>query len=49
MTGNYQDGSIPGKMQFGSAWWFNAQKDGIKRQINAVEYFGMGADLEEGV
>jgi hypothetical protein len=34
--GCFQDGSLPGKMQFGSAWWFNDQKDGIERQINTL-------------
>lgn len=41
MTGNYQDGSIPGKMQFGSAWWFNDQKEGMERQINALSNLGL--------
>ena len=41
MIGNFQDGSIPGKMQFGSAWWFNDQKDGIERQINALSNMGL--------
>ena len=36
MIGNFQDGSIPGKMQFGSGWWFNDQKDGMQRQINSL-------------
>ena len=36
MIGNFQDGSVPGKIQFGSAWWFLDQKDGIERQINAL-------------
>jgi glucuronate isomerase len=36
MVGNFQDGSVPGKLQFGSAWWFLDQKDGIERQINAL-------------
>ncbi|MFX6226264.1 glucuronate isomerase, partial [Acinetobacter baumannii] len=31
MIGNFNDGSIPGKMQFGSAWWFLDQKDGIEK------------------
>jgi glucuronate isomerase len=31
MIGNYQDGSLPGKMEFGSGWWFNDQKDGMER------------------
>lgn len=41
MIGNYQDGSIPGKMQFGSGWWFNDQKDGMERQINALSNMGL--------
>lgn len=41
MTGNYQDGSIPGKMQFGSGWWFNDQKDGMERQINSLSNLGL--------
>lgn len=36
MTGNFNDGTIPGKMQFGSAWWFLDQKDGMTKQINAL-------------
>ncbi|HOT47498.1 MAG TPA: glucuronate isomerase [Syntrophales bacterium] len=39
--GCFQDGVIPGKMQFGSAWWFNDQKDGIERQINALSNMGL--------
>jgi glucuronate isomerase len=41
MIGNFQDGSVPGKMQFGSAWWFNDQKDGIERQLNALSNLGL--------
>ncbi len=41
MTGNFQDGSIAGKMQFGAAWWFNDQKDGMERQINALSNLGL--------
>ena len=41
MIGNFQGGSIPGKMQFGSAWWFNDQKEGIEKQINALSYMGL--------
>ena len=33
MAGNFQDGSSPGKIQFGSGWWFLDQKDGIERQL----------------
>ncbi len=39
--GNFQDGGIPGKIQFGSAWWFNDQKDGMERQINALSNMGL--------
>ena len=41
MIGNFQDGSVPGKIQFGSAWWFNDQKDGMARQINALSNMGL--------
>jgi len=41
MIGNFQDGSVPGKMQFGSGWWFNDQKDGMERQINALSNLGL--------
>jgi len=33
IIGCFQGGTIPGKIQFGSAWWFNDQKDGIEKQI----------------
>jgi glucuronate isomerase len=41
MTGNFQDGSVPGKMQFGSGWWFLDQKDGMERQIQALSNLGL--------
>jgi len=41
MVGNYQDGSVAGKMQFGSAWWFLDQKDGMTRQIEALSNLGL--------
>ena len=41
MIGNFQDGRIPGKMQFGSGWWFNDQKEGMERQINALSNMGL--------
>jgi glucuronate isomerase len=41
MIGNFQGGGIPGKMQFGSGWWFNDQKDGMERQINALSNVGL--------
>ncbi len=40
MIGNFQDGSVPGKMQLGSAWWFLDQKDGIERQLEAISQLG---------
>jgi glucuronate isomerase len=41
MVGNFNDGSVAGKVQFGSAWWFNDQKDGMTRQINALSNMGL--------
>lgn len=41
MTGNFQDGSVPGKMQYGSSWWFLDQKDGMEKQINALSNLGL--------
>lgn len=41
MAGNFQDGSVPGKIQFGSGWWFNDQKDGMERQMNALSLLGL--------
>jgi len=41
MIENFQDGTVSGKVQIGSAWWFNDQNHGIERQLdnNAVNYF----------
>jgi len=41
MTGNFQDGSVPGKIQFGSGWWFLDQKDGMEKQIQALSNLGL--------
>ncbi|MFA7256532.1 MAG: glucuronate isomerase [Kiritimatiellales bacterium] len=41
LIGNYQDGSFPGKMQFGSGWWFLDQKDGMEKQMNALSSLGL--------
>ncbi|WP_347840566.1 glucuronate isomerase [uncultured Draconibacterium sp.] len=41
MIGNYQDGSVPGKMQFGSGWWFLDQKDGMEKQMQALSNLGL--------
>ena len=41
MTGNYNDGTVAGKMQFGSGWWYLDQKDGKERQMNALSNMGL--------
>jgi glucuronate isomerase len=41
MTGNFNDGSVAGKMQFGSAWWFLDQKDGMIKQMNTLSNMGL--------
>ena len=41
MIGNFQGGGVPGKIQFGSGWWFNDQKDGMERQISALSNMGL--------
>lgn len=41
MIGNFQDGSVPGKMQFGSGWWFLDQKDGMEQQMTALSNLGL--------
>jgi glucuronate isomerase len=39
--GNYQDGSMPGKMQFGSGWWFQDQKHGMRQQMTTLANMGL--------
>jgi glucuronate isomerase len=41
MLGNFNDGVTPGKMQYGSGWWFLDQKDGMVNQINALSNMGL--------
>lgn len=41
MIGNFQDGSAPGKIQFGSGWWFNDQMDGMRRQLDALSQLSL--------
>lgn len=41
MIGNFQDGSVAGKMQFGSGWWFLDQKEGMEWQMNALSNLGL--------
>lgn len=40
MIGNFQ-GGVPGKIQFGSGWWFNDQRDGMESQMRALANLGM--------
>ena len=41
LIGNFQDGIVAGKMQFGSGWWFLDQKDGMEWQMNALSNLGL--------
>lgn len=41
MIGNFNDGTIAGKIQYGSAWWFLDQKEGMIKQINALSNMGL--------
>ena len=41
MIGNYQSGEIPGKVQFGSGWWFLDQEEGMRWQLNALSNLGL--------
>jgi glucuronate isomerase len=41
MAGNFNDGSMVGKIQYGSAWWFLDQSDGMVKQINAISNLGL--------
>jgi glucuronate isomerase len=41
MVGNFNDGSVAGKIQFGSGWWFQDQKDGMEKQMNALSNMGL--------
>ncbi|MGI5868627.1 MAG: glucuronate isomerase [Kiritimatiellia bacterium] len=41
MIGNFQRAPMPGKMQFGSGWWFNDQQDGMERQMEALSQTGL--------
>ena len=41
MIGNFQDGTIPGKLQHGPPWWFMDQKDGIEQQVEALSNMGV--------
>ena len=41
MLGNFQDGTVPGKLQFGSGWWFLDQKEAMEWQMNALSNIGL--------
>ena len=41
MIGNFNDGSVQGKIQYGSGWWFLDQKDGMTKQLNALSNMGL--------
>ena len=41
MPGSFQDGSVPGKLQYGSSWWFLDQEDGIRAQLDALSNLGL--------
>jgi glucuronate isomerase len=41
LIGCFQEGPDPGKIQYGSAWWFLDQKEGIRAQLNALSYVGL--------
>src|SRR5579859_490235 len=41
MAGNFQDGTVAGKVQFGTAWWFLDHKEGIEWQLNALSNIGL--------
>jgi glucuronate isomerase len=41
MIGNFNDGSVKGKVQFGSGWWYLDQKDGMEKQLNTLSNMGL--------
>lgn len=41
MAGNFQDGRTAGKIQFGAGWWFLDQRDGMRKQLNALSAMGL--------
>lgn len=41
MLGNFADGGVPGKIQFGSGWWFNDTKDGMEEQMKVLANHGL--------
>lgn len=41
MMGNFQNSDVPGKMQWGSGWWFLDQKEGMEKQLNCLSNMGL--------
>lgn len=41
LTGNFSESGVPGKMQFGTGWWFLDQKDGMEKQMNTLSTMGL--------
>jgi len=41
LTGTFHEAGVPGKMQFGTAWWFQDHKDGMEKQMNALSVLGL--------
>ena len=41
MAGNFNDGSVPGKMQLGAGWWFLDQESGMRRQLDCLSQLGL--------
>lgn len=41
IIGSFNDGTVPGKMQYGSGWWFLDQKDGMQKQMTALSNLGL--------
>ena len=41
MAGNFNDGSVPGKMQLGAGWWFLDQESGMRQQLDSLSQLGL--------
>jgi glucuronate isomerase len=41
MIGNFQDGTVPGKIQWGAAWWFLDQKPGMEKHLDTLSSLGL--------
>ena len=41
MAGNFNDGSVPGKMQLGAGWWFLDQESGMRQQMDSLSQLGL--------